>query len=289
MSSAAIVLNTRADVRLLLSSPVRTLNNPKTQADLSTLNKTGHFVNGILSNTAMIAGMQPFFTWKTYRMNGLAVPFSLRKLYNGTIVNAVSGGPAEGIAFAFQESVSKKQKSAYYDLAVSSFAGAIGAPITAALERITIQQQLQGGTVKQSINRIITREGKAALFKGTGPTAGRDACYNMGIFALNDMIRDQLKKIECHSLLLSSVISGSIAGAVSTPFDLVKTRMQSDLDGKFHGCLQTTFNIIKLHGAKSLFQGMILRSGLVAGCTCLINVSKETLPGFLPGIFHQKV
>ena len=65
----------------------------------SELNKVGEFANGVFSNAAMVVIMQPAFTLKTFLMNGIGLP-PLGKLYSGTLVNILSGGPSEGLVFA---------------------------------------------------------------------------------------------------------------------------------------------------------------------------------------------
>lgn len=254
----------------------------------STLNKVGHFVNGVISNTLMIAGMQPIFTWKTYRMNGLPLPRSLPALFNGMLVNASSGAPAEGIAFVAENQLSSQNPISLRRLGVSCLAGAMGAPITAALERIAIQQQLHGRSAFKNAKAIYTSEGiLRGIFKGTVPTIGRDMCYNVGIFALSDIIHEQLKTAGIDSITLSSALSGAAAGVCSTPFDVVKTRMQSTLHGELRSTYKTITCILSREGIRSLFQGVGIRSALIAGCTVLINSSKEYLPSYLPKSLHQ--
>lgn len=257
----------------------------------STLNKMGHFLNGIISNTVMIGCIQPLYTWKTHRMNGMPLPRSISKLYNGTLVNVISGGPPEGMVFLAQETFSNKNRSPLHELGISSLAGCVGAPMIAALERITILQQLYGGSAKSHVNKIIAKERIIGIFKALVPTMGREALFNIGVFALHDIVHDNLFKNETnrYSHLFSSIFSGAIAGSLSTPFDLIKTRMQADVEGKFTGLLQTAKWMVKTHGKSSLLRGMGARSATIALSTGLIYQSKEMMPPILPNCFHNHI
>lgn len=269
-------------------------NAPSPRAkNSSTLTKAGHFVNGVLSSAAMIALMQPAFTYKTFRMDGRGAP-PVNALYNGLCVNAASGGPAEGVAFMTQEIASKSFKksesfSAPEDFAVSCIAGALGAPINAAFERIMIQQQIRGGTAFNAVRFLIAKEGRLqGMLKGTLPTMGRDAIFNVGIFSLNETIQKILRDAtNTKCVIASSMLSGAIAGILSTPCDLIKTKMQSDTDRKLNTAWQTARQILAKEGVKGLFQGACIRASLIGGATCTITLAKETIPSLLPNMLYQ--
>ncbi len=262
----------------------------------ATLNDCGHFTNGVLANAAMAAVMQPTFTVKTYTMNGLGRP-PLGKLYNGFLVNALTGGPAEGCTFLTHHmalKIIKKPNETISDLEnffVSGGSGAIGALALAPCERMMIQKQIQEGSLISLSRDIIGREGlRKAIFKGFVPTALRDAAFNCGIFAMNDIARKHLQPLIENKTQRDSVASitvGAAVGWVSTPLDGIKTLMQADSRGVYNSFYQTTHKVVTECGLRSLFRGATSRCVLISGAIFCIAESKERIPEYLPSYFHK--
>jgi hypothetical protein len=254
------------------------------------LNEAGHFANGFFANANMVVAMQPLFTLKTHLMSGKGLP-PLSKLYHGLPVNILTGGPAEGLTFLAHHISCRLFKGETHltegqNLAASALSGAIGAAAIAPCERVMILQQLGRGTMSHVMKPVILKEGWIRAFsKGLVPTAGRDAGYNCGIFALNDMAHQRLKSRipdESTREVAASALCGSIIGALTTPFDVIKTRMQADTEGECNSFLKTTRNIIKMEGVKTLFYGVRSRAALIAGATYCIYKSKKELPPHFP-------
>jgi hypothetical protein len=258
------------------------------------LNSKGHFFNGALSNAIMVAVMNPFFVLKTYTMSGLGKP-PISKLYSGVVTNLISGSCPEGITFLVQDRLKdsyfqSKAPTSIEDLAISCVAGAAGSPLNSGFERIMIQQQLTGQSAKKVIEKMIKAEGFLRAFsKGMSCAIIRDALFNIGIFTLNDQIHSVIQKSTHneHSSLVSGMISGAIVGGLSTPFDLIKTRMQSDLENKFSKPSIVAKKILKNEGIMGLFLGAKIRSCLIGGMVGLICISKEKIPNFFPKYFQN--
>ncbi|MCF7853092.1 MAG: MC/SLC25 family protein [Simkaniaceae bacterium] len=261
------------------------------------LTSLGHFVNGVLANTTSVLLMQPGFTLKTFMMCGKGLP-PIRSLYNGTAVNVISGGPAEGIAFLahfvacsfFRNNSKSGELSDGGNLAASIIGGALGALAIAPCERVMIQQQLNPGSILQVMRPIINKEGLArAIFRGVSPTAFRDAGCNCAVFGLNDMAVRELRPFISNKEqreLIASVSVGFIVGALTTPFDLLKTDMQASI-GKKTSMLQTARKIYAKEGLRAFSKGAVSRALLVAGLVYGITKSKEIAPPYFPQNFYE--
>lgn len=274
--------------------PSKGPNNDPSRS-VTTLTKAGHFTNGVVSSACVIAALQPAFTIKTWIMSGRGMP-PVRRLWDGLLPNALSGGPAEGAAFVSQEGLSQvcqsKQSSETEEFAISLLAGTSSAPINACSERIMTQQQLYNKPFIEIVTSDLSQPNKIRrVFYGTIPTMWRDAICNLGLFGMTDAVKRRLKPhIPNNEALIatSSTIAGGIAGWLSAPFDCVRTRMQGDLSDKREGMIVTTKKVVKAEGPKSLFKGAGTRSMLIGVMTTGLNLVRDKLPGFLPSCFHEE-
>lgn len=80
--------------------------------------------------------------------------------------------------------------------------------------------------------KIIRHEGVLSMWNGVKPTVIRAACTNFGQLTMYSEAKQQLASPvfrvsnEMTRVVLSAMIAGGIAGLISCPFDLVKTRLQ---------------------------------------------------------------
>jgi hypothetical protein len=168
----------------------------------------------------------------------------------------------------------------------------MGAVAIAPCERVMIQQQLNQGSISAVMKPIIAREGwqKAAL-KGLVPTAGRDALYNCGIFALNEIAHRELESVVTDKLqreVVASALCGAGIGFAGAPLDRVKTMMQASVGEENSSFLQTSKKIVAEGGIKALWKGGISRAGLIAGATYCVAKSKEEVPAYLPRFLFKE-
>jgi hypothetical protein len=298
------------------------------------LNEFGQIVNGATSIAIGLLGTQPFCTYKTFSMVGQAAP-PIHRLWAGYIPNAASGAPSESIAF-FTHYIGKtilKQEdgslSDKHNLILSIISGSIGAPINASLEQGMIRQQLEGGRYFTHMNNIYISSGWRGIFKGTGITAVRDGMFNCGVFAFFDYTKRKVSPFIPNPLLrdfTAGLLSGTVAGAISTPTDLIKTLIQSDKKGEYPTYRETAKKIIQkgrlLELGKTLnqqykngefgfnkatiqkikqttkktfksrpydgfFKGLVYRSITIGGLICFTAMLKERLPEYFPLALHQ--
>ena len=80
-----------------------------------------------------------------------------------------------------------------------------------------------------ALRRISKEEGVSSLWKGATPTVVRAMSLNLGMLVSYDESKERLEKYIKNPntiWVLSSLISGGIASAMSLPFDNVKTKLQ---------------------------------------------------------------
>lgn len=120
--------------------------------------------------------------------------------------------------------------------------------------------------------KILQMEGPRGFLIGIGPTCWRNSIWNGVYFSLTHKIKEiSIKKqVEgsTHSSmwpLFVSLFSGSIAGVVATcfnvPFDVVKSRFQSELrlqnvPSKYASTLPTLFAVIHAEGFAGIYKGL---------------------------------
>lgn len=229
------------------------------------LNEFGHFSNGVFSSFSMLCLMQPVFTTKTYVMEKKGFP-PFNALYKGFGANCAGVLPAQGIAFltygAALKLLTKDHQPTSSDKLTASIAGGMAsAPFAAAFERIMILQQLANkknsffkavavafyAAEKKDLMmlkkitythlpetipyKIFKQDGAKGFIKGLVPTIKRDTIFLVGLLSLYDLTEEQLEKILPYKKISEMVAGfsvGAAVGFITTPADLVKTRMQAD-------------------------------------------------------------
>ncbi len=249
--------------------------------------------------------------WLTHKMHararGQSAGIALTgRLWAGYTPNAASGGPSEAIAFGThaiitrfvaeklflnREQTENSNLDMRLSLIISVVAGSLGSPINASLEQGMIRQQVDGGKFWPHMRRIHATSGWRGVFKGTGATAGRDALFNCGVFTFNDFAKTCVTPLFPHNPLtrdlVSGMLAGMVAGALSTPCDLGKTLMQEDKVGKYPTFRATMRSIVKEEGFRGPFKGMLARAMTIGPLICATAVLKERHNLWCPEWFYE--
>lgn len=128
---------------------------------------------------------------------------------------------------------------------------------------------------------MVLKDGSRALWRGLPPTLWRDvpfsAIYWMGYEETKRTIELQGNLSELETSFLAGALSGMFAAAVTTPFDVAKTRRQVDAgkelpslnDSKVPSILK---QIYQQDGIRGLFRGLAPRIAKI-GPSCAIMIS----------------
>jgi len=166
------------------------------------------------------------------------------------------------------------------------------------LEIVKIRLQVQGevaktvdGAPKRSAMWIVRNLGLVGLYKGASACLLRDVPFSAIYFpTYNHLKKDlfgesQTKKLGIMQLLLSGAIAGMPAAYLTTPCDVIKTRLQVEArkgEASYTGLRHAARTIWKEEGFRAFFKGgpaRILRSSPQFGFTlAAYEVFKSVLP-----------
>jgi len=252
----------------------------------------------VATSFVTISSCHPFFTIKTRVMSGLSLP-SCHQLYAGYRINLACDVSNQAVAFFAFNFFSKvimqgKKLSEVENFIGGLFAGAMAAPLLSSLERIMILQQVHiPSTSQQSKNSIFNllksigrEEGWRGYSRGLAPTFFRESINSACFFGLSQLIHPIAKKHlgdNAGACMLSYQVSGAIAGFLTTPFDLIKTRMQNHVGG--HEGL--VFHTQKI-GMKNLFTGALARSGMISSTMMVMGLISTKIPTLFPNYLFER-
>jgi solute carrier family 25 uncoupling protein 27 len=113
-----------------------------------------------------------------------------------------------------------------------------------------------------ALHAIPAAEGVAGLWRGSKPAIVRAAMVNLGELASYDTAKRAIldtglvpDNIVCH--VLSAMVSGFFASLVSTPADVVKTRLMNDSARYGNSMLRCTLDTVRAEGVRAMWKGFL--------------------------------
>lgn len=216
-------------------------------------------------------------------------------LYYGVVPSLTQVAGKASLRFTLYEKIKeflndKNQNSNLNNLIAGLSSGAIEAMIwTSPTERVKIIQQNSKIHIstKNVIANIIKENGISGLYIGTVPTIYKQSLSVGTRFWLYNIIKDLFendgKKIDTTKTIFTGAIAGGLSTTFNHPFDVVKSRIQSDT------CKGKTFNIMKNicknEGFFALFSGLsprFYRVAIAQGITFYLYES-------IINIYHKNV
>ncbi|CAN6467808.1 unnamed protein product [Victoria cruziana] len=156
----------------------------------------------------------------------------------------------------------------FVKLAAGAFSGTIATAFTNPAEVLKVRLQMNsndgGGSTFKLMKKIVSEEGLKALWKGVGPAMTRAAGLTASQLATYDESKQMLTKWASlsegfHLHLISSAIAGTMGTLVTTPMDMVKTRlmMQKEINnvGVYRNGLQCAYQVVRTEGPLALYKG----------------------------------
>ncbi|GLT88904.1 hypothetical protein SLE2022_069120 [Rubroshorea leprosula] len=130
-----------------------------------------------------------------------------------------------------------------------------------------LKQRLQAGifdNVGEAIVGTWHQDGLKGFFRGTGATLCREVPFyvaGMGLYAESKKIAQQLlgRELEPWETIAVGALSGGLAAVVTTPFDVMKTRMMTAPQGRALSMSMVAFSILRHEGPLGLFKGAVPR------------------------------
>ncbi|EDO32885.1 predicted protein [Nematostella vectensis] len=152
-------------------------------------------------------------------------------------------------------------------------AGALGQFISSPTDLVKVQMQMEGRRVLiekrpprvrgtfHAFRNIVDKYGFRGLWKGWLPNVQRAALVNMGDLTTYDTVKHNLLKhtrLEDNWIVhsMSSVCSGLVAATISTPADVIKTRIMNNPSG-YQGAVECFMLAVHREGLLSLYKGWL--------------------------------
>ncbi|KAM7201452.1 calcium-binding mitochondrial carrier protein [Rhypophila sp. PSN 637] len=235
-------------------------------------------------------------------------------LYSGVLPQLVGVAPEKAIKLTVNDLVrgwlSDKQGNIKYshELIAGGTAGACQVVFTNPLEIVKIRLQVQGevaksveGAPKRSAMWIVRNLGLVGLYKGASACLLRDVPFSAIYFPTYSHLKKDLfgesstKKLGVLQLLTAGAIAGMPAAYLTTPCDVIKTRLQVEArkgDTTYTGLRHCAQTIWKEEGFRAFFKGgpaRIMRSSPQFGFTLAAYEVLQTLMPYPGGKAEQQL
>lgn len=197
----------------------------------------------------------------------------LRGLYNGFAPAVVASAPAAATFFATYDYVKSELEDKVQYKPIAHMLAAAAADVTSSTVRVpfeVVKQQLQsglhGGSVRNAVSGIFQSKGIAGFMSGYGSLVLRELPFDALQFPLWEFFKARYAKIKGADLTtIESSACGSAAGAIAasitTPLDVVKTRLMTQVPGgpQYNGVVHGLQKIAREEGVAALFSGIAPR------------------------------
>ncbi|XP_019198507.1 PREDICTED: mitochondrial substrate carrier family protein C-like isoform X2 [Ipomoea nil] len=135
-----------------------------------------------------------------------------------------------------------------------------------------LKQRLQAGLFDNAGEALIgtwKQDGLEGFFRGTGATLLREVPFyvaGMGLYAESKKAAQRLlgRELEPWETVVVGAVSGGLTAVLTTPFDVIKTRMMTAPQGQAVSMSMVAFSIVRNEGPLVLFKGAVPRFFWVA-------------------------
>lgn len=212
-----------------------------------------------------------------YRTEGLLAMYG--GLSAAALRQFVYGGIGVGLYVPIRKVVlgdaDPKTAPLYKRILAGAMSGSLGQLVANPFDVVKVRIQADGrlksmgqtpryqGTL-DALARIPREEGLAGFYKGLGPSIGRAAVINGCGIASYDWSKLQVLRLTGQEKglvpqVLGSLVSGLVSALVSTPFDVIKTRMMNQpKDAKLYAnSLDCVLKTAKAEGVLGLYKGFL--------------------------------
>lgn len=247
-------------------------------------------ISGGIAGFTVDSVLYPLDTLKTRLQSakGFLKSGGFRNIYSGISTIAIGSAPSSSLFFLTHESA-KRYISALSNrndlnlsvgtisIASSSLGEAVACLVRVPME--LVKQRQQARIYKgfyAGIKDIFRERGLSGFYQGYWTTIARDIPFCSIQFYIYETLKfNRLKKEEdrnflgIHETAAFGIFAGGVAGALTTPLDVIKTRRMLYLEGKTLNCSSTkprnsyyqlVTGIIKDEGFGKLFSGLAPRT-----------------------------
>lgn len=251
---------------------------------LPTLNTRDSFVTGLLSGA--VAGttvdliLYPLDTVKTRLQATAGAKLSVKTfegLFDGVAPAIAASAPCAAVFFGAYDTLKRVLTDKLPDdyASVAHAGSAAGADLAQSVVRVpfeVVKQRVQAGvdsSGRAALASVIQTQGPRGLYRGWGALAMRDLPFDIIEFPLYEWFKSEWTKKKGGKLApwqgsLCGSVAGGIAAGLTTPLDVVKTRLMTQSPGQYSGVASCLRSIVKDEGAGALFAGAVPRMTSIA-------------------------
>ncbi|KAL7683025.1 putative mitochondrial carrier domain protein [Plasmopara halstedii] len=232
-------------------------------------------LGGAVAGTSVDIALFPLDTIKTrlQSAHGFLKAGGFRGIYSGLSAAAAGSAPGGALFFSTYETskslfsvITPDQKNSPLVHMVAAALGEMAACLVRTPTEVVKQKMQTGiyGSLPRALNVICAADGVAGFYRGYWSMIAREIPFSFIQFPLWEGLKYQWSKRQNTTVSsLQGAVCGSIAGGmaafITTPLDVVKTRLMLGKDAKgvpYNGMLNTLSRVHTDEGLKRLFSGV---------------------------------
>jgi len=200
-------------------------------------------------------------------------------VYNGVLAAALGSSPGAAIFFSTYEASKTVLKSTsgtdtWVNHSTAASLGEVGA-CTIRVPTNVVTQRMQVGQYKhfsEAMRSIFAEGGVRAFYVGYGTTVAREIPFSFIQFPIYERLKTFVAQYQGEQTsptqgAACGSAAGLIAGVITTPLDVVKTRIMLEKVGdgqrKYNSTMQSMRTIFQEEGGSALFKGVGPRGGWI--------------------------
>lgn len=225
---------------------------------------------GAVAGLTVDLGLYPLDTLKTRLQSakGFAAAGGFRHIYRGMSSVAVGSAPSSALFFCTYITANKlfHKETPLTNASAASISEVIACIVRVPTELVKQRAQSKQGRQIRNICRLILRnEGLRGFYRGYLSTVCREIPFSLIEFPVWEASRRaaaRYLKRECSPLESAACgsVAGIIAGAITTPLDVAKTRIMLNESIKESGIWSTLLHIFHRGGFMELYSGILPRT-----------------------------
>lgn len=234
--------------------------------------------------------LHPFTFFKSRLHTGKPIPLNPLIWYRGVGMNFMSYFPAMQLLFITENCVSDQLKrftsvsDSQAHMAGFIIGGGVSSLTTCPLELVMVRQstEREALSVAQVVRSGLQTHGFRGFYRGLVPTICREVpfCSMAGMapytkYAFPKSFNDGRPQL---SSVCADALGGGVIGLLTNPFDLVKTRMQTDVTPM--SFREGISSVYRDRGLMGLFKGGAARSARVSGAIVVMGEVHRRLTSF---------
>lgn len=242
-------------------------------------------IAGACAGTAVDVSLHPLDTMKTrlQSKDGFWKSGGFRGCYRGVFSAFLGSGPGAGAFFSTYELMKVVIKKAaggsehWTHASLAASCGEVGACLVRVPTQVVVQNMQVGAysSFNQAVTTIYGRAGLGGFYVGYFTTVMREIPFSFIQFPVWEGLKKAWSALQGEHTspnqgALCGSAAGALAGGITTPLDVAKTRLmlQKPVEGqpaKYTGALQTLSLIQREEGFFALYKGIVPR---VSWITC---------------------